>query len=98
MKIGIDVSQIVYRTVVSRYQQQLVEALLKIDHKNEYILFGMSLRLKGRLNEFKNSLSHFSNVKFKFFPIPLSLLELLWNKLHVLSIDRLIGLVDVFHS
>ena len=98
MKIGIDVSQIVYRTGVSRYQQQLVEALLKIDHKNKYILFGTSLRLRGRLIEFKNSLSHYSNVKFKFYPAPLSVLEFIWNTLHILPIDKLIGPIDIFHS
>lgn len=98
MKIGIDVSQVVYGTGVSRYQKQLVEAILKIDHKNEYILFGASLRLKSELDNFRKSLSDYHNVKFKFFPIPLILLELIWNKLHILPIDKLIGYVDVFHS
>src|SRR3989344_5801787 len=98
MRIGIDISQIVYGTGVSRYQRQLVEALLKIDHKNEYILFGSSLRLRRELDNFKKTLSKYSNAKFKFYPIPLILLEFIWNKLHILPIDKLIGYVDVFHS
>ncbi|MCJ7804906.1 glycosyltransferase family 4 protein, partial [Patescibacteria group bacterium] len=36
--------------------------------------------------------------KVKFFPIPPTLLEPLWNKWHWPSVERLIGSIDVFHS
>ncbi len=98
MKIAIDVSQIVYGTGVSRYVENLVEALLRIDHKNEYILFGSSLRQRGKLAKFKKKLEKYPNVKFKFFSFPLKFLELVWNKLHVLPVDKFIGPVDIFHS
>jgi len=94
MKIGIDISQIVYGTGVSFYTQNLVENLLKVDKKNEYKLFFSSLR--------KNLPANFNykaaNVKLKKFRIPPTLLEPLFNKSHFLPIENFIGKVDVFHS
>ena len=94
MKIGIDISQIVYGTGVSLYTKNLVEHLLKIDRENEYRLFFSSLR--GNLPvDFK-----IQNKKAKLIklPIPVSILEPLWNKWHLFSIERFIGKVDVLHS
>ena len=98
MKIGIDISQIVYGTGVSKYAENLVKNLLKIDHKNQYILFGASLRQRGKLNEFKTKLGSYKNVEFKIIPLPPRVLEFLWNTLHFYPIDKFIGKVDVFHS
>ncbi len=90
MKIGIDISQIVYGTGVSVYTKLLVENLLKIDRGNEYLLFAGTLRRrKGILEVFSQA---------KIFPIPPTLADLIWNRLHVLPIEKLIGQVDVFHS
>jgi len=94
MKIGIDISQIVYGTGVSVYTKNLVENLLQIDKENEYKLFFSSLR-QALPSDFKiNS----KKAKVKLFPIPPTLLEPLWNKWHWLAIERLLGHVDVFHS
>jgi glycosyltransferase involved in cell wall biosynthesis len=94
MKIGIDISQIVYGTGVSVYTKNLVENLLQIDKENEYKLFFSSLR-QTLPSDFKiNS----KKAKVKLFPIPPTLLEPLWNKWHWLAIERLLGQVDVFHS
>ena len=98
MKIGIDISQIVYGTGVSTYTKKLVENLLKIDTKNQYILFGSSLRAKGKLQEFAKSLENFKNIQFKFVSLPPVLLEIFWNKLHIFPIEKFIGEVDIFHS
>ena len=98
MKIGIDISQIVYGTGVSNYTKQLVEALLKIDRKNQYILFGSSLRLNKKLTGFKKQLSQYKNVEFKITHYPPFLLAFLWNKLHIFPIEKFLGEVDVFHS
>lgn len=91
MKIGIDVSQIAYEsTGVSDYLRNLVQTLSKIDRKNQYILFFSSLRR----NLPKLSLGpNFSIRKFGFPPL---FLDLIWNKLHILSIEKLIGPVDIF--
>jgi hypothetical protein len=36
------------------------------------------------------------NAKLKAYPIPSKLLDLLWNKLHIIPIENFIGPVDVF--
>ncbi len=95
MRIGIDVSQIVYEgTGVSQWITSLVEQLIKAYSKYEYVLFFSSLR-----SNFQSSIFNFqsnSNVQIKKFRFPPSLLDLLWNKLHVLPIEWLIGDVDIF--
>ena len=98
MKIGIDISQIVYGTGVSNYTRQLVESLSKIDHKNQYVLFGSSLRLHNKLKKFKEELSGYANVEFRLFHYPPSLLEILFNRFRILPIEKFVGEIDVFHS
>jgi glycosyltransferase involved in cell wall biosynthesis len=90
MKIAIDISQIVYGTGVSEYTKNLVNSLLKVDKQNEYVLFGTSLRRRGDI------LKHYPSAKV--FPIPPSALDILWNKLHVLPVEKLIGKIDVLHT
>ena len=96
MKIGIDISPVIYGTGVSHYTEKLVENLLKIDKDNSYTLFGGSLRRSGELNSFVSSLS--GAFERKIFPIPPTLADLIWNRLHVFNIERLTGEIDVFHS
>lgn len=98
MKIGIDISQIVYGTGVSNYTTQLVKHLLEIDHKNQYVLFGSSLRAAKKLREFTQSLKDYQNVQFKIFFLPPAILEFLWNRLHIWPIKKFIGVIDIFHS
>lgn len=100
MKIGIDISQIIYGTGVSVYTKSLVENLLKMDKKNDYILFGGSLRQKSIL---QNIINYYhtavrGNSRGVILPIPPTLADFLWNRLHILPIEKLIGKVDVFHS
>ena len=95
MKIGIDVSQVAYEgTGVSEFIRRLVENLVKIDSKNEYILFYSSLRRNFQFSIFNFQSNH--NLKIKKLRLPLTLLDLLWNKLHILPIEWLIGDVDIF--
>ncbi len=97
MRIAIDISQIIYKTGVSFYTQNLVTNLLKIDRENEYILFGGSLR---RFDELKQITSNIGRgiTKEKIFPIPPTIADFLWNQLHILPIEKLIGEIDVLHS
>lgn len=91
MKIGIDISQLAYEnTGVAKYLHNLVETLIRIDDNNEYILFFSSLR--------KNFQSNTKNVKLKTFKIPPTLLDIIWNRLHIAPIEWFIGDVDVFIS
>lgn len=96
MKIGIDISQTAYKnTGVARIISNLVKNLIEIDEKNEYILFFSSLRknLKPQILSLKDLNQ---NVKIKTFRIPPSVLDVLWNRLHIFSIEKFIGDVDVF--
>jgi glycosyltransferase involved in cell wall biosynthesis len=90
MKVAIDISQVIYGTGVSVYTKNLVDNLLKIDHENEYILFAGSLRRKGDV------LSMYPSARV--FPIPPTLADLLWNRLHTFPIEKLVGQIDVFHT
>lgn len=107
MKIGIDISQLAYEnTGVANYLKNLVEHMIVNDKKNEYVLFFSSLR--GSLPASKywsaegeilsNHLPAGSSVKLRKFKLPTSLLDILWNKLHIVPIELFIGDVDVFIS
>lgn len=92
MTIGIDISQLAYpNTGVSNYLRHLVEHLLKIDKNNKYVLFFSSLRRDlPKLNIYGN------NVIIKKFKLPPTSLDLIWNKLRILPIEKFIGDVDIF--
>lgn len=96
MRIGIDISQVVYGTGVSVYTENLVRSLLLEDKENTYVLFGGSMRrravIKRCLESFKG------NFESKIFPIPPAMADFIWNKLHLLKIEKLVGDLDVFHS
>lgn len=96
MIIGIDISSIPYGTGVSNYTLNLVQNLIKIDKKNTYKLFFSSLRLS--LPKEIESLKKNTNVKIYHFKIPPTILEILWNRFHILFIEWFIGKCDVFHT
>lgn len=98
MKIGIDISQLAYaNTGVANYLENFVRGLLEIDMKNEYILFYSSLRRPIQSSKFKIQ-NYNSKFKIKEFRFPPTVLDLLWNKMHVMPIESLIGDVDIFIS
>jgi hypothetical protein len=98
MKIGIDISQLAFPgTGVANCLGSLVQNLVDLDKSNEYILFYSSLRKELLISNFKFlNKSQYPNVKLKTFKFPPTLLDLLWNKLHILPIESLIGNVDIF--
>lgn len=100
MKIGIDVSQIAQEgTGVNEYVRKLVDSLFTIDSKNEYVLFFSSLRRRNSIRQLSDSIQNSNaKVQIKTFTFPPTLLDFLWNKLHVIPIESLIGDVDVFIS
>jgi glycosyltransferase involved in cell wall biosynthesis len=90
MRIGIDISQIVYGTGVSVYTRKLVKGLLEIDREDSYTLFAGTLRRKiDVINIFPQA---------RVLPFPPAVADFIWNKLHILPVEKLIGEVDVFHS
>jgi len=95
MKIGVDISQLAFpSTGVANYLSSLLDSLLSQDSQNEYIFFFSSLRGKLGNYDFLNK----PNSKLKKYPFPPSLLNILWNRLHILPIEALIGRIDVFVS
>lgn len=95
MKIGIDISQSVHHgTGVSTYTRNLVKHLLEIDSSNTYVLFGTSFRKYTYLF----SSTHKLHASKRFFPIPPTLTEIMFNRSDFVPIEVLIGLVDVFHA
>ena len=93
--IGIDISQLAYEsTGVANYLENLVINLIEQDEKNEYVLFFSSLR--GKVSKKIALLSAKQNVRIKTFRFPPYALNFLWNHVHTLPIDTLIGKVDFF--
>jgi len=97
MKIGIDASMLVYQgSGVANYTYNLVKHLLLYDKKNEYRIFYSSLRRPKNfyyLEEFKKL-----GGKIYDYPFPPWMLNLWWNKLHVIPVEWLIGKVDYYFS
>lgn len=94
MKIGIDISQIVYPGGVGVYLKNLINNLLRIDHQNQYLIFGTSLRKHEVLKK------SFSNLRLqkKYCSLPLTLAEILFNKVHFPPIEVFTGKLDVLHT
>lgn len=96
MRVGIDISQIVYGAGVSIYTRNLVGALLSLDTQNKYVLFGGALR---RFNDLNHSSRQFrGNFVKKFYPLSPMMLDFIWNRLHIFPVENFTGKIDVFHS
>jgi len=97
MKIGVDVSQLQYKgSGVPNYLFRLLRGMVDVDDGNTFILFYSSLRRSPGKEVLE--LGAKKNVVLRRFRFPSSLVDFLWNALHVLAIERLIGDVDVFIS
>ncbi len=94
MKIAIDISQAIYGTGVSVYTKDLVANLIKLHPEDEFILFGGSLRRRQELLALAKRLRGTP----KIFPLPPTLMDFLWNSLHILPIEKFTGPVDLVHT
>ncbi len=98
MRIGIDISQIVHEgTGVGTYVRRMVESLLRVDTKNDYVLFGASVRRRNIFRSFYAALPH-TRVRLVTVPFPPIVLDILWNRLHILPVETFTGLLDMFWS
>ncbi len=96
MRIGIDVSQLAYQnTGVANYLSDLVLKLIDTDRDNEYILFFSALRRRLPIS-FEEKVRELANVRLKKFSMPPAVLDVIWNRLHILPIENLLGGLDVF--
>lgn len=88
MKIAIDVTGSIYEgTGVATYYRNLVPLLQTIAEGHEILTFGYSLRRQRDLT-----------LADRKFPFPPSLMDVVWNKLHIIPIERLLGRIDVLHA
>lgn len=94
MKVAIDISQSIYGTGVSVYTKELVKNLIELFPETEFVLFGGSLRRKKELLSLAKKLGGVP----KIYSFPPSLMDFVWNSLHVLPIEKFVGKVDIFHS
>jgi glycosyltransferase involved in cell wall biosynthesis len=100
MRIIIDISQSVYKgSGVARYVKSLVTMLISLDDTNEYVLFGSSWGRRRELIRIAQEISqHHPQVKIVVIPIPIGILEFMWNTLHVCSIEYITGKGDIYLS
>lgn len=100
MTIAIDISQVCYEgTGVARYIQFLIPALLRIRTPHTFILFGSSLRQRTKLEQFVQPLCmQYPHVRSVLLPVPPSVLEFIWNTLHIVPIEWILGDIDIFWS
>ncbi len=94
MKVAIDISQSIYGTGVSVYTKELAKNLIEIYPETQFVLFGGSLRRKKELLAIAKKLGGIP----KIYSFPPTLMDFVWNSLHVYPIEKLVGKVDLFHS
>ncbi|OGK14745.1 hypothetical protein A3H80_04575 [Candidatus Roizmanbacteria bacterium RIFCSPLOWO2_02_FULL_37_19] len=97
MKIGIDLSMLVYAgSGVATYTFNLAKSLLKYGPDHEYRFFYSSFRRPLNfyyLKELQRSGARITELK-----LPASTVRFLWNSHHIFPIEWFMGKVDVFHS
>lgn len=100
MVIGIDISQAAFEgTGVGRYVRELVQEIIRRDKTNMYVLFGASLRQKRKLEAFGDTIRKINpSVKIVTTFIPPTVLDLIWNKLHIIPVTWFTGPLDIFWS
>jgi len=100
MKIGIDVSQVVYEgTGVGRYVRELIPLVIKLSPHDDFVLFGASLGQKQKLRAFMDEMEKkYSNVHVVMVSLPLSVLDICWNIFHIVPISVFTGPLDIFWS
>lgn len=100
MRIGIDISQLAYpNTGVATFLYKLVQEMIRQNSKNTYVLFYSSLRKELPITNYQLPINEqYPNVQIKRFKFPPTVLDWLWNRLHIVPIETFIGPVDVFIS
>jgi glycosyltransferase involved in cell wall biosynthesis len=105
MRVGIDVSMLVYQgSGVATYTYNLVKNLLKyndtryrmVSGKNEYILFYSSLRKPKDFHTIEDLKK--LGAQIKICHLPSRSLRIIWNKFNLLPVEWFIGKVDTFFS
>lgn len=95
MKIGIDISQVVYEgTGVGRFTKGLIETILSTDKTNSWVFFFSAFR--GKIDPELLLKIKKSTHKFVRLPLSPSMLSYLWNTVHIIPIEVFTGPLDYF--
>jgi len=98
MKIGIDISMLVYQgSGVATYTYNLVKNLLQIDENNEYYLVYSSLRRPKSISKILDEY-RLLGARVVDLHIPPRGLNFIWNKMHLIPVEWFTGKLDVYHS
>ncbi len=100
LRLGFDITPILYNRGVSRYTSNIVTALGNLPNPPEIALFGSSFRANRMLKLMAGDLATKANTKIKpsILAFPPSFLKTMWYSAGRLSIESLMGKVDVFHA
>ena len=94
MHIGFDISaQSLPRSGIGQYQIHLLEALLRLDMDNDYLLYAFNLRNRER---FSGIQFPFQNYDIRVSPIPQRLITLWWMMFSRPSLERVVGKCDLY--
>ena len=98
MRIGVDIRSLLepYPSGVAYYTKNLLDKLLEIDQKNQYLLFYNSYQPDNL--KLVEELKKYSNVRVKSFSYPNKIFNSLLFFLHWPKIDKLLGGVDIFFA
>ncbi len=98
MRVGIDITPVIYDRGVSRYTANLVRALTA--HPDIHLrLYGASWRQKVRLERFAYQVTQLSlRHTFTIQSLPPTMQEIFWNTLHINPISKIFPDLEVFHS
>ncbi|PIY69174.1 hypothetical protein COY90_02080 [Candidatus Roizmanbacteria bacterium CG_4_10_14_0_8_um_filter_39_9] len=97
MKIGIDISQIIYEgTGVARFVNGLTHNILSHDRSNQWTFFFSSLR-QGVSPSLKKEIQ-VKDHRLVEIKLPPTALSFLWNRAHRLKVEKIIGPQDCFIS
>ncbi|CAN5287306.1 glycosyltransferase family 1 protein [soil metagenome] len=102
MKVGIDITSIIYGRGVSRYTSNLVSQLA-LRKDVDLVLFGSSLRQVDVLQKFAKKINSErvfarNDIPSLFQKYPPSIMDILWNKLKTNKVRSLLPGITVFHS
>lgn len=87
IRVGMDISQIVHQGGVASYTGNLAHELnLKKDLDMVFFFSSLRKKYKGGLRNVKS------------YRLPPSIFEIFFNKIRNVSIEKFIGMVDIFHS
>ncbi len=97
MRIGIDISQVVYEgTGVSRFTKGLIDTILTHETQNEWVFFLSALRRQPDLRLIKDIKAN--GYRFARSYLPPFFLAILWNDLHQYNVENMTGKLDWFIS